>query len=342
MKARLALSLLIASLPLRGASAQVETALPAEGAAGGNSSAAAASLDSPPAPVALAVPALSAAPMSAPPPAALAAAPAAAAAPPLSPALAAPADLPLAAASPATEAGPPLHGASASSPRDAASRGADEPSVAQGRALFDAAAPAKDDGSGFWAALKGWAGLGDRLPSWPGAAGEKIRLGGRTFTLGRALAAGADSREWRTERGDDVVKLLRPDPAAAARDRAAAETLRALKGSDIPHAGLIAASADGRALVEEFIEGPGASELLAKGFETRHRLGWAELGARLIRAGVAADLSPGNLVWQHWRTRWTILDASAVEKAAPEKVLSQLLTPAARRAGVDGAEFHAG
>ena len=335
-----ALLLLAAAASL--ARAQVEKiGSAAESAGGGSSALAGSSLNAAPAPISFAVAPLNAAPLRASPAAAapaLAGEPAAAPAvgPPLAPALAAPAALPAAfvpskesgAAAPSPRAEAPGASSDGAVPDDGAAPGGD---AAEGRAFFDAAAPAEKDDAGVWARLKGWAGLGDRIPSWPGVPDERIRLGKRTFTLSTPLGAGL----WHTRERDYVVQLSPPGRTAAAE----AALLRAIESSDIPHARLVAASADDRVLVKEFITGDDAAALLARGFETRHAQGWAELAARLIRAGVTADLSPRNLIWQHWRTRWVLVDARGLRKAGPREILAGLLTPAARRAGADPGVF---
>jgi hypothetical protein len=338
------------------AAGQMEIAAPVEAAPVARSGVSGATLGSAPLPLALTVSApvaasLAAAPALASPragaAAAAAAAPAAAVAgvpavpaAALAPALAEPAPLPAAAA--ATPASAPALKDAARPAGAGAAPGRDESSAAAGRALFDAAAPAAPDAGGLWAKVRDWARLGDRVPSWPGSAGEKIRLAGRSYTLDRRLADGGGSRVWKTTEGDLVVKILHPQFLTLPHYADEAAVLRAIRNSDIPHARLVAASADGTVMVKELVEGDGAGELLAGGFEDRHRQGWEELAAKLIRAGVTADLVSGNLVWQRARGRWMIVDAGGIEDAGPEKVLAQLLTPAAVAAGVEPGAFLAG
>ncbi|OGS01490.1 MAG: hypothetical protein A2V88_03030 [Elusimicrobia bacterium RBG_16_66_12] len=139
-----------------------------------------------------------------------------------------------------------------------------------------------------------------------------------------------------------MVKILRPEFRAPPHSTDEAGILRSIKDADIPHARLIAASPDGTVMVKEFIEGAGAGELLTRGFTDLNKEGWAELAAKLVRAGVTADLAPGNLVWQHWRARWTIVDAGAVAPARPGAVLDQLMTRAASDAGIEPGAFLSG
>jgi hypothetical protein len=322
MKPLVVRPLLIALLLAQTSFAQVDTGLTVEPT---NMSPAAASLSVPPSPIAAILSPLNAVALPGTPVAVVAA-----------PAVPERAALPAAAASPAAfeavQAATPAHSAST-----AADESDDTSGAARGRSFFDAAAPAKKDGVGVWARIKGWAGLGDRVPAWPGSPGDDVRLGGRTYVLGYPLAEGAASHVWRSAGGDYVVKILNPNSAGGE-----AALLRTLKGSDIPHARLVAASADGRVMVKEHLDGPGAVELLGKGFSPHQREGWAELGAKMIRAGMSANLAPENLIWPRWGERWMIADANGVAGGAPDQVVGQLLSPAARRAGVDAGEFLSG
>jgi hypothetical protein len=308
-------------------------------------SAPAASAGAGPAAVALNVPALTAAPVLA--PSALEAVPGVVApAPTLAPALAAPAALPAAPgialhpqAAPAFLEQGPVESMSAA-PRRAASTRDDgaEGAAASGRELFDAAATPRS--RTVWSRVRSWLPGGERLPAWPGRAGEKVRLDGRTYQLDRPLGEGDGPRAWTAVQGDYVVELARPqDAPKLAAEKAAA---RALDGTDVPHAGLVAASADGTVLVRERLEGWDAPRLLREGFSRSQQEGWAELAARMIRAGVGADLSPSNLIWRHWRSLWTLRSAVGAGPARPGAVLQGLLTPQARAAGVEPGEFLAG
>ena len=330
--------LLAALLSIRAAAGQVESAPPVQGASSGNPAAGVSSLALAPQPIALAVVSPNAAlspasPLAfAAPPAAVAAAAAPAEAPRLAPALLQPAALP-AAFVPAGSAASPTP--SGSAPTDGDSR--EDSASAEGRALFDAAAPSKPNDPGIWTKLKGLAGLGDRVPAWPGTPGERVRLGGRTFILSRIVADGGSARTWRTptaDFNDYTITILNPKIAPPPGIDEAA-----LKAAGIPHVRLAAASADGRVTVKELFDGPRAAELLGKSFAPRQREGWAELAAKMIRARSSANLAPGNLIWHQWESRWLIDDARGTAPAAPDKVVEQLLTPASRGAGVDAGVF---
>lgn len=189
------------------------------------------------------------------------------------------------------------------------------------------------------AKVQALAGVGESVPSWPGKAGEKVRLGRASWTLAKIADKGGGSTVWDARHRDEVVKILHPELAALPHYGEEAALLSAIKRSDIPHARLIAASKDGRVMVKERLEGDKLSALLEQGFEDRHRHGWAELAARLIRAGVTADLAGSNVVWSRWRGRWALFDAGGIEPAGPEKALRQMLSPQARAAGVDSVAF---
>jgi len=344
MSSRLLRSLLLPALAASLASAQVEKAgTAAESSVGATPALAGASLTAAPIPVALTVTPLSAAPALAAPPAAFSALPAheappAAAAPaaaPLAPALSAPAPLPV----PAAEPGAPAAAASAvqarAEPRREERDGeASDADVGEGRALFDAAAAAKAEDPGLWTKIKGLAGFGERVPAWPGAAGDTVRVGKRAYTLGSPISKGV----WWTYANTHIVRLAPPGMSF----RSQADALRALEGTDIPRLGMVGVSADGRALVTEKNDDATAAALQARGYETHQAEAWAELAAKMIRAGATGDLSPENLIWQRWRGRWILSDVRGVRRAGPGEVLDGLLTPAARRAGVEPAAFLAG
>ncbi len=218
-----------------------------------------------------------------------------------------------------------------------------------GRVLFDQGkSAAKADVSvsaspGWGARVRNWLGRGDSVPSWPGKAGDKVRLGGKTYVLAAKLADGGGSTVWSTGSGRDaVVKIIHPEFMSLEHYSGEASILKAIADSDIPHAKLLAASKDGSVLVKEFAEGRTASDLLKSGFDRQHKVGWPELAAKLIQAGVTADLAPGNLIWAHWRTKWTIVDGGGIADAGPGPVLKQLLTGEALAAGLDAGEFLSG
>lgn len=209
---------------------------------------------------------------------------------------------------------------------------------AEGAALFDQAKPS------FWSALREKLPFGERFPAWPGKAGDALRVGRLKTTLGSVAGEGGTSKVWKTADGNYAVKLLHPGAMALPGVRQEAGILRALAASDLPVAKLIAESPDGKVLVKEHIEGATAHQLLERGALSRSQSeGWPELAAKLIKAGVTADLARGNLVWQHWRSRWVIVDAGSLTDGGPKAVLDQLMAPELlSRAGMDGAEFLSG
>lgn len=227
--------------------------------------------------------------------------------------------------------------AAASIGEDADNRLDQESASEEGRSLFDDAAPAPE--GNLWARVRSWLPIGDHIPSWPGRPGEKVRLKGRTLRLDRPLAGGGGSRVWRTNDRDSVVKILHPEFRSLPHYADEAALLRSIKDADIPHSRLLAASPDGSVMVKEFIEGAGAAELLGRGFTELQKEGWAELASKLVRAGVTADLAPGNLVWERRKTRWTIVDAGGIAPGGPSEILDQLMTRSAEIAGVEPAAF---
>jgi hypothetical protein len=213
-----------------------------------------------------------------------------------------------------------------------------EQASAQAAELFDQAKPS------FWSSLRDRIPFGERFPAWPGKAGETLRVGRLKTTLGSVAGEGGTSKVWKTADGNYAVKLLHPGTMALPGVREEAGILRALAGSDLPVAKLYAESPDGKVLVKEYIEGATAHQLLERGPLSRSQSeGWPELAAKLIKAGVTADLARGNLVWQHWRTRWVIVDAGSLTDGGPKAVLDQMMAPELlSRAGIDGAGFLSG
>ena len=189
------------------------------------------------------------------------------------------------------------------------------------------------------AKVQSLAGVGENVPSWPGKEGDRVRLGKTSWTLAKIAGEGGGSTVWDALHRDQVVKILHPELAELPHYGDEAELLKALKHSDIPHARLIASSKDGRVMVKEKIEGDKLSVMLARGFEDRHREGWSELAAKLIRSGVTADFAQGNVAWSRWRGSWIFYDAGGIRDAGPESVLRQMLTPEAKAAGLHAAAF---
>lgn len=217
-----------------------------------------------------------------------------------------------------------------------------------GRALFDQAAAKAPEAApasgGLWGRVKNMLSLGEAAPAWPGKTGDPVRVGRIKTALDRPLGDGGTSKVWLTADRNYAVKLLHPQARALPGVAGEAATLRALAKSDLPVAKLVGESADGGMLVKEYIEGDSAHKILERGAFSRSQAeGWPELAAKLIKAGVTADLARGNLVWQHWRTRWTIVDAGGLTDGGPRQVLEQMMAPELlARAGLDGAGFLAG
>ncbi|MDE2491647.1 MAG: hypothetical protein KGM24_12440, partial [Elusimicrobia bacterium] len=197
-----------------------------------------------------------------------------------------------------------------------------------GRALFD--------GGGLWSRLRSRLPFGESAPAWPGRAGQRVRVGSYRLTLDRPLGEEDGARRWSAVERDYEVEIAPPGR------RAPSAGIAALEGAGVPHERLLALSADGRVAVKERVDGWPAPQLLKSGLSRSQNEGWAELGARLIRAGVSADLSPENLIWQHWRSRWVLRDVRGAAPTGPADVLAGLLTPAAEKAGVEPADFLAG
>ncbi len=217
-----------------------------------------------------------------------------------------------------------------------------------GRALFDQGAARPDEtpaaSAGLWGKVKNYLSLGELAPAWPGKAGDAVRVGRYKTALGKPVGEGGTSKVWQSQDGHYALKLIHPGAMALPGVREEAEILRAIGKSDLPVAKLLAESHDGKVLVKEFIEGSTAHELLTRGaFSRSQAVGWPELAAKLIQGGITADLARGNLVWQHWRSRWVIVDAGSLTDAGPRPVLDQMMAPELlARAGVDPVVFLSG
>ncbi len=232
----------------------------------------------------------------------------------------------------------------AASARD---EGTPEAGVDAGRLLFDQssarpAEPAPASG-GLWSKVRSLLPL-ETVPAWPGKAGDAVRVGRIKAVLGKVAGHGGTSTVWQSRDENYAIKILHPETLSLPDVRREAETLRAIGKSDLPVAKLLAESRDGRVLVKEFIKGETAQAILDRGAFTRLPMqGWPELAAKLIKAGVSADLARGNLVWQHWEGRWVIVDGGGLTDARPRAVLEQMMDPdLLSRAGVDPVEFLSG
>lgn len=234
-------------------------------------------------------------------------------------------------------------------PAPAAAPKAEESLAGTGRVMFDQAAPAAAEApvaaEGF--SIGRWFNnllrRGDEVPPWPGRTGDRVRVGGRTFTLGQRLGEGNSSVVYKAEGGQYgyAVKLIHPEFKDLPDYGAEAEALELLARTDIPHARLIAKSADGLTVVKAVVPGDTGAALLARGPLQRHsRDNLAELAARLLAVGYTGDLTPGNLVWNHWESAWTLVDGGGFRMAPPRQTLSQLLDSAFfKEGGADPAEF---
>ncbi len=300
-----------------------------------------------PVPISMAVPTLTAAgaPLAAPllAPAPILVSPAALQAAPIQPAAIRPAALPALPASAVTPAKPKALAERTLAAPDASV----EPGVDPGRALFDQGGPAAEAApaaGGMWGIVKNLLAVGEAVPAWPGKAGDVVRIGKIKTKLDRVAGDGGTSKVWRSSDRNYAIKILHPGAREVPGVREEAATLRAIAKTDLPVAKLLAESRDGLVLVKEFIEGDTAHQLLERGaFSRTQAEGWPELAARLLKARVTADLAQGNLVWQHWRTRWVVVDAGSLTDGSPREVLDQMLDPVLlARAGMDPVAFLSG
>ena len=185
----------------------------------------------------------------------------------------------------------------------------DEESVRSAGALFENTGPAP--------ALPP-----DEAPAWPGRTGDRVRVAGRTYELGEKLGEGTSAWVYRVRGRDLVVKLIAPelkDTEVFGGEKAA---LAAIAKTDIPHAALRAASADGLVLVKDFIDGPPLHKVGR--LDAEQRAGLVELMVKLVRIGHTADLNMGNLCWT--KRGWVLVDAGGFARASPWGPIGQYLS----------------
>jgi len=240
----------------------------------------------------------------------------------------------------------------ASAPEKAAHPSSDESLGQGGRILFDQAAapsgadaaePAVSRASSWGGWVRSLLKRPDRSPAWPGRSGDRIRLEGRTFVLGRRLGEGNSAVVYHAEGGHwgYAVKLIHPGFRGIPYYAAEVEALRDLDRTNIPHAKLIAHSADGLVVVKEFVEGDSGRALLGRGaLRASQKENLADLAARFIAIGYTGDLAPGNLVFAHWGDGWTLIDGGGFAMARPWETLKQfLLGDFVEKGGVEPVAF---
>ncbi len=195
----------------------------------------------------------------------------------------------------------------------------------------DSSAPSAVEASGrsggLWSRVAGIFKRPDIVPEWPGKPGDRVRVGGRSYVLGPKLGEGSSSVVYRVQDQPRLVlKLVYPDFKGDSLFGREAEALQALANADLAHAKLVAANADQTVIVKEFVEGESLAERMGKGdFRPSQKAGLMELAARLVSMGYTADLVPANLVWDHWRAQWVLIDGGGFAPAPAGGPVGQLL-----------------
>lgn len=210
-------------------------------------------------------------------------------------------------------------------------------SALSGAERFDGAAPRR----GLLAAIKDALPWGERVPSYPGTAGERVRMGRRDMVLHDVLSRGPGFAVWGVPFGRDfAVKISRPSSEPRPAYAAERELLLRIKDNpDIRHARLLESTPDGRVMIKERYEGETAAALLGRGRFATHEVSyWADFAAGLLRAGVTADLSPSNILRTRANSKFVLLEAAGVRPAPARETLAALLDPALlAKAGVEPA-----
>ncbi|MCX5796819.1 MAG: hypothetical protein NTY77_15095 [Elusimicrobia bacterium] len=163
----------------------------------------------------------------------------------------------------------------------------------------------------------------DDIPAWPGQTGDRVRIAGQTYELAEKLGEGTSAWVYRVKGRDLVVKLIAPELKDIEVFGAEAAALAAMSKTDIPHAALRAASADGLALVKDLVVGTPMHE--AGRLSAEQRAGLVELMVRLVRIGHTADLNMGNLYWT--KSGWVLVDAGGFAPTSPWGPIGQYLSP---------------
>lgn len=206
----------------------------------------------------------------------------------------------------------------------------DENAVEAGRASFDGAGgllsesapPAPVRGFSIWRSVRRLL-RPDKAPAYPGKAGETARLEGQTYKLERKAFEDEHSTAWLPRFEDRItVRLVKPGGEAAIREELAA--LRILKAAGVGHREIREVGEDGRIVVQDNLTGDSMAHMLKKGVWARSRqAGYVDMAAKMIRAGLAADVRPGDMVYEHWRSRWSFSKVSGLRKAGAWEVLSR-------------------
>lgn len=208
--------------------------------------------------------------------------------------------------------------------------------VAQGRALFDGAAPAARNGvlnsvlapaRSLWSGVRTFLRGADQAPSFPTRPDQKVRVAGKTYTLGPVLAS---EPGWSLHalagfgRSEEAVLVFSPEAKEAfAAEKAA---LEALGKTDIPHPQLKAAGDGVLVLVQRNLDGWDTAKILKDGIRKTQVNGLADLAARMVRLSVTADLRPDSVIWEHWRGHWALRHGTGYRAGTAWDTLSQLWT----------------
>jgi hypothetical protein len=178
----------------------------------------------------------------------------------------------------------------------------------------------------LWSRVRSFLGTSDLAPSFPPKPEEKVRVGGKTYKLGRVLAS---SPEWSLHepagfgRSEEAILVFAPGAKAAFDTERAA--LEALGRTDVPHPQLKAVGEGVLVLVQRNLDGWDTTEQLAKGLSRSQWNGLADLAVSLIRAGAVADLSPKNLLWEHWRGWWALKSGAGWRPGGVPEVFDRIL-----------------
>ncbi|MFH1725000.1 MAG: hypothetical protein ABII00_10320 [Elusimicrobiota bacterium] len=179
----------------------------------------------------------------------------------------------------------------------------------------------------------------DIVPESIGREGDKVRVDGQTYALGRRLSEERGSARY-AEPWSSYLTFRVMEPGAAGSFDAELAALRELAGTGIPHAELYKMSADGRVVIQRYFDGWSFAESREKGWGARYTNSLADLAARLILIGRTADLTESNLHWSKWSAQWVLMRAASFRRGTASDVLSQIIgTDLPERAGFSRTAF---
>jgi len=203
-----------------------------------------------------------------------------------------------------------------------------EASALSGRVMFDGIGKKKRSGLGaLFDGMRSWFEKPDSAPAFPAKTGDTGRIGGRNYRLGGEIGEFNGAKLYSAElQGYGTVGVLVYGPEARERMRESVRGLERMDALDLEQNRLIAADFDNGIVIQWHRSFNPASKVIAGRFGGNHFNGLTQLAAKLLLAGKTADLSPGNLIWDHWTSKWARLSGVGFRDGSAWDVLSQVFS----------------